>query len=149
MSKLKAGFAFLTPTLLLLACGGGGPAPSAATPAEVDGPGPQLVVERFLQAANANDWVVMGQLFGTPAQTITERDGATRAERHMQLLSSLLRHDDFIFRGRQPVPGRTDATNLFVEIVRKDTRVNVPFLVVWRPQGGWIIQEIKKIEELT
>lgn len=149
MSKLKAGLTFLTLAVLLLACGGGGRAPSAVSPAEVDGPGPQLVVERFLQAANANDWVVMGQLFGTPAQTITERDGATRAERHMQILSSLLRHDDFIFRGRQPVPGRTDATNLFVEIVRKDTRVNVPFLVVWRPQGGWIIQEIKKIEELT
>ena len=148
MSKIKTGLAFLTPTLFLLACGGG-PAPASVTPGQVDGPGPQLVVERFLQAANANDWAVMGQLFGTPAQTIAERDGATRAERHMQLLSSLLRHDDFVFRGRQPVPGRTDATNLIVEIVRKDTRVNVPFMVVWRAQGGWIIQEIQKIEELT
>ena len=149
MSKLKAGLTFLTPAVLLLACGGGGRAPASEGPGQLDGPGPQLVVERFLQAANANDWVVMGQLFGTPEHTITERDGPTRAERHMQLLSSLLRHDDFIFRGRQAVPGRTDATNLFVEIVRNETRVNVPFMVVWRPQGGWIIQEIKNIEELT
>lgn len=131
----------------LLGCGGGASSGGSVTPA--DGPGPQLVVERFLQAANANDWDTMGQLFGTPDYTIEERDGALRADRHMLVLASLLRHDDFVIQGRRAVPGERGATSVVVDIVRDGQRIQIPFLVVRRHDGGWIIQQIEKLEDLT
>lgn len=145
MSKPQYSLTFLMLTLVLSACGGKGT--SELSPME--GPGPQLVVERFLAAANANDWQVMGQLFGMPDQTIAERDGPRRSERHMQLLASLLRHDDYAIRGRQQVPGRRDATKVIVEFVRGPAALAVPFMVVRRDDGGWIIQEIQNIDALT
>jgi hypothetical protein len=134
--------------LLAAGCGGGQSVPPQQA-APVEGPGPQLVVERFLQAANSNDWEVMRRLFGTSQQTIVERDGANRADRHMQLLASLLRHDDFIIRGRGAVPGRSDAASVVVELVQEGRRASIPFIVVPRQDGGWIIQEIQKLEDLT
>ena len=145
MSKPNHSLLSLMPALLLAACAGG-PAPGGSS---LEGPGPQLVVERFLEAANANDWQVMAQLFGTPDQTIGERDGAMRADRHMQLLASLLRHDDYVVRGREQVPGHRDATNVVVEIVRDGTGVSIPFMVVRRNDGGWIVQQIHRLEDLT
>ena len=132
-------------TLVLLA-GCGGP-PAAEVPAT--GPAPQLVVERFLQAANTGDWATMRQLFGTSQQTIADRDGPERADRHMHLLASLLRHDDFVVSGRQQVPGRTDATYIVVTITRQGEQRAIPFLVVPRAGGGWIIERIERLEELT
>lgn len=147
MSKLQASLPAVMLALSLAACGGASTPDVERTP--VEGPGPQLVVERFLQAANANDWDVMGELFGTPDYTIAQRDGATRSDRHMLVLSSLLRHDDFVVRGRTAVPGERDATNIVVDIIRDQKTISVPFMVVRRRDGGWIIQQIDRLEDLT
>lgn len=147
MAKLQYGLLMTMLATMLAACGGASAPMQERTP--VDGPGPQLVVERFLQAANANDWDVMGQLFGTPDYTIAQRDGATRADRHMLVLASLLRHDDFVVRGRRAVPGERDATHIVVDIIRDQRNISVPFMVVRRRDGGWIIQQIDRLEDLT
>lgn len=118
------------------------------TPAS-ESPGPALVVERFLQASNANDLETMGQLFGTKDRTIVELDGQTRAEERMYILASLLRHDDWSIQGQRRVPGRmTDATELLVEVKRGARTAVVPFLIVRRARGGWIIERID-VEPLT
>lgn len=132
--------------LLLPGCGSGGGPATAAAPL---GPGPQLTVERFLQSVNRNDWDTMGELFGTPAQTLAQRDGPARGERHMQILASLLRHDDYAILERRSVAGRPEAANIIVEVVRGNERVTVPFLVVPRESGGWIIERIDNLEELA
>ena len=130
--------------VFLAACGGGQP----RTP-RVASPGPALVVERFLQAANANDLETMIQLFGSSKQTIDELDGRSKAERRMYVLASLLRHDDYALRGQRAVPGRLgEATELQVELKRREQRVVVPFTVVEREDGGWIIEQVD-IEPLT
>lgn len=112
-------------------------------------PGPALTVERFLRAANANELVEMTQLFGTHNKNIVGLEGETRAERRMYVLASLLRHDDWSIMGQEQVPGRMrDATNLLVQITRQDESVTIPFLVVRRDRGGWIIEKID-VEPLT
>lgn len=127
------------------ACGG---EPASRTPA-AQSPGPALVVERFLQAANANDLETMTQLFGTSDRNIVALEGRTRAEERMYVLASLLRHDDWSIRGQQTVPGRiTDAIELEVRVVKGDESAVVPFLVVRRKGDGWIIEEIG-VEPLT
>lgn len=137
-------FRALLLSLLVTACGGG-----AAQQASPSGPlAPQLTVERFLQLANQNDWTSMGHLFGTPRQSVLERDGPERAERHMQLLSSLLRHDDFQVSGRRSVAGNEAATRIMVDLYRNGESFTVPFVL--EPRGsGWIISRIENLESLT
>ncbi|MFW5947532.1 MAG: hypothetical protein ACOCUW_03480 [Gemmatimonadota bacterium] len=131
---------------LATACGGGNPEP--ATPAS-QAPGPALVVERFLQAANANDLGTMTDLFGTRDRTIAELDGRQQAEERMYVLASLLRHEDWEIQGQRTVPGRTlDATELMVRLQKENSAPVVPFLVVRRSDGGWIIERID-VEPLT
>ncbi len=126
------------------ACGGG----ARAEPA-LDSPGPALVVERFLQAANANDLETMTQLFGSSTRTIDQLDGRTKAQRRMHVLATLLRHDDYRILSQSAVPGRLrEATELQVQLRQGDRDVVVPHLVVRRKSGGWIIERIE-IERLT
>lgn len=147
--KRESQSGFILLTLLAAACGGGG---EASTPVPVRAsasPGPALVVERFLRAANANDLETMTQLFGTAQRTISELEGRTRAERRMMVLASLLRHDDWAIQGQRSVPGRmNDATDLLVRLQQGQRSVVVPHLVVRRPDGGWVIERID-VESVT
>jgi hypothetical protein len=133
--------AVLLPVVVLAACSG------RAVPA-MESPGPALVVERFLQAANVNDLHTMTQLFGTARGTIDQLEPRERAERRMQVLASLLRHEDYTIRGQRAVPGRLqNATELLVELKTAERTVVVPHLVV-RRGSGWIIERVD-IEALT
>ncbi|MEJ2503971.1 MAG: hypothetical protein P8177_11780 [Gemmatimonadota bacterium] len=131
--------------LALASCGGGRNTDAPAG----QSPGPALVVERYLQAANANDLDTMMELFGTADRTIDELDGRAMAERRMYVLASLLRHDDFSFRSQQSLPGRSgEAALLRVDLVQGGETVTVPFTVVRRRGGGWIIEQVD-VEPLT
>ena len=139
---------YLFPSLLVLLAACGARDQSSPVPA-AESPGPALVVERFLQAANVNDLQTMGQLFGTKDRTIVQLDGRQQAEERMYVLASLLRHDDWSIQGQRTVPGRTeDATELLVRIQRRSRAAVVPMLVVRRSSGGWIIERID-VEPLT
>jgi hypothetical protein len=140
---MKRNFAVLSLVVLVAACGGRDTVPA------MESPGPALVLERFLQAANMNDLYTMTQLFGTSRRTIDQIEPREQAERRMQVLASLLRHEDYTVRGQRAVPGRLyDATELMVEMKFPDRTVLVPHLVVRRQGGGWIIERID-IEVLT
>lgn len=129
--------------VLLAACGARDTMPA------MESPGPALVVERFLQAANQNDLRTMTQLFGDSRRSFDQMHSAERAERQMQVLASLLRHEDYSIQGQRIVPGRiNDATELLVEIKTAERTVVVPHLVVRRRGGGWIIEQIE-VERLT
>ena len=138
---------WLAVLLLVTAAACGGTA-EVQTPAS-QSPGPALVVERFLRAANANDLETMTGLFGTREQTIREREGTTRSQQRMYVLASVLRHEDWSVVGQEKVPGRLEeATELLVRIETPERTATVPFLVVRKKGGGWIIERIG-IEPLT
>lgn len=134
----------LVAVALAVACSSGAEVPPASA-----SPGPVLAVERFLQAANANDLATMTELFGTEDKTIVELEGRSTAEQRMYVLASLLRHDDFTIQGQETVPGRLrDATELQVELTKGESRILVPHLVVRKKGGGWIIERVD-VEALT
>lgn len=140
---MKRNLVVLASVLLLAACGGKETIPA------LDSPGPTLVVERFLQAVNTNDLQTMTQLFGTSRRTIDQLEPRERAETRMQVLASLLRHEDYSIQGQRVVPGRiNDATELLIELTMDGRTVVVPHLVVRRRSGGWIIERID-IEVIT
>jgi hypothetical protein len=139
---MNRNFALLLPMVLLAACGSRDNVPA------MESPGPALVVERFLRAANTNDLHTMTQLFGTARGTIDQLEPRERAERRMQVLASLLRHEDYTVAGQRAVPGRLhNATELLIELKTAERTVVVPHLVV-RRGGGWIIERID-VEALT
>lgn len=138
MNRIKQGV-LAGIALALAACG----SVSQGTVPAGQAPGPALTVERFLQSANANDLETMTELFGTSRRTIDQLDGRTMAERRMYVLASLLRHDDFSFVRQESMPGRIyDAAVIHVQLRKDDTVAVVPFTVVRKDAGGWIIEQI-------
>lgn len=117
-------------------------------PPAASGVGPVLVLERFLQAANASDLRTMGRLFGTRDGSILERDPQDVVEERMFALASLLRHDDYQIVGDRPVPGRLqEAVRIETRLRQGERDVSVPFTLVQAGDGGWLVEEIG-VEEL-
>ncbi len=103
---------------------------------------PQLVIEQFLRAANANDLQQMGRLFGTADGSVLQRDPRSEVEKRMFAIASLLRHQDYTIQGQSIVPGRDDEIRLAVRLKREKDEVVVPFTLVRTHDGGWLITDI-------
>lgn len=113
------------------------------------GMAPALVVERFLNAANAVDLDTMSRLFGTRDGSILNRDPRPEVEARMYALSSILRHKNYKFEGEDIVPGRIgEAVKLIFRLELENREVSVPFVVVQTRKDGWMIEEIG-IERVT
>lgn len=131
--------------ILLLATTACGGTPEQRQPRGplVASPGPTLVVERFLQAANQNDLDTMMALFGTADGPAYERDGVDATEERMFALASLLRHQDYEIAGTRIVPGRTrDATQVVVRMRFGQREVTVPYTLVLNRDGGWMVEQV-------
>lgn len=114
-----------------------------------DGVAPALVVERFLNALNANDLETMGRLFGTQDGSIIKRDGRALVEQRMFALATLLRHDHYAIEGESIVPGRMgEAVRLRVRLDIGNRSHSVPVVVVKTKDGSWLVEEID-VEKVT
>ena len=106
--------------------------------------GPSLVIERFLQAANANDLDTMAQLFGTKEGPFSKLVPSKKeVDDRMFTFATVLRHTDFQVKGEgDPVSGRrNEAKNINVEITRKDAKLTVPFRMV-QYKNSWLIEDL-------
>lgn len=112
------------------------------------GMGPVLSVERFLQAANSQDFGTMAALFGTADGPIGGR--REEVELRMSAIAAILAHDDYEIGAEALEPGRTNPTQrISVTLVQGDnTYENVPFLVVQSNDGAWLVEEIA-LEQIT
>lgn len=132
--------------LALAACGGtAATAPPASGPAPVPSTaaGPAEAVERFLTLAASHSYLQMGQLFGTVAGPITNRDPGPQVERRMYTISNIVRNDRFVIRGQQAIPGRgPEAQQLTVAITQGGEVKDVPFVVVRTAGGNWLVEQI-------
>lgn len=107
------------------------------------GVAPVLVVERFLNAANASDLDSMARLFGTRDGSVLKRDKRAEVEARMYALSSLLRHKNYVLEGEGIVPGRLgEAVRLLFRLELEDGQVSVPFVVVQTRGDGWLIEQV-------
>ncbi len=127
--------------------------------------GPQLSVERFLQATNARDFDAMGNLFGTADGALMDTGSTfgcmfkkmgswfggnacrTResVELQMDAIASVLRHTDYRITQQRLVAGRRHpTTRVMVNLTMPDGRTvtDVPFDVVQSPNGRWFVQEV-------
>jgi hypothetical protein len=106
--------------------------------------GPSLVIERFLQAANANDLDTMAQIFGSKDGPFGKVVNSKKeVDDRMFTFATILRHTDFEIKGEgDPVSGRrNEAKNIIVEITRRDGKVTVPFRMV-QYKNSWLIEDL-------
>jgi hypothetical protein len=142
---------------------------SACATRTVSGPpalavGPQLSVERFLQAANTRDLASMGRLFGTVDGPLGDTGGTfkcafkkigswfggesclkrTDVELRMEAIASVLTHDDYVITRQEQVAGRLGpATRVLVDLTVEGTAVPaVPFVVVRSSDGDWLVEQV-------
>jgi hypothetical protein len=109
---------------------------------------PVLSVERFLQAANANDYDAMARLFGTPSGPI--QGDRSEIELRMDAIARVLRHEDYRVVSESAVPGReVPTTRIGVDLTIAGERIpDVAFHVVQTEGGRWMVQEID-LEAIT
>lgn len=122
--------------------------PVALRPAHA-GVAPALAVERFLNAANANDLDTMARLFGTRDGSVLKRGKRSEVETRMFALASILRHKNYTLEREGIVPGRTgEAIQLVVRMDFGDREVTVPFVLVQTRKDGWLVEQVA-IERIT
>ena len=133
--------------------------------------GPQLSVERFLQASNDRDFGAMARLFGTSDGPMANT-GSTfgcffkkigswfggqpcvrrqEVEVRMATIGNILLHDDYRIVREEQVPGRDHPTMLvLVDITAGGQTVEgVPFTVVLGGDGQWLIEEIDLVHAMS
>jgi len=148
----------------------GGCASSRTNPSAASAVGPQLSVERFLQAANTRDFEAMSRVFGTadgpigdtgsPFGCFWKKIGTLfggesciaweEVELRMDTLARILQHEDYQIASERDVAGRAAPTSrVGVDLVvsRSRTVRDVGFRVV---RGGdrWFVEEID-LEKVT
>lgn len=155
----RPGLALAALTLMAAACSQQivGPGPLASV-------GPQLAVERFLQASNARDLGAMARTFGTASGPVADTGNTfgcffkkigswfggepcvrrQEVEIRMAAIADILRHEDYRIVGEQQVAGRDHPTmQVSVDITREGRVVRgVPFVVVSAGDGQWYVQEV-------
>ena len=127
--------------------------------------GPQLSVERFLQAVNARDYQTMSRIFGTANGPIGDTGSSfgcfwkklgtifggescvkwEEVELRMDALARILTHQNYTVASEQDVAGRQNQTRrVGVNLVISPTRTvrNVGFEVV-RSGDQWLIERIE------
>lgn len=134
--------------VVLLAAGCGGN-PGAGGSPNSPPVAPALIIERFLQAVNAQDLETMARLFGTERGSILNRDPRSEVEQRMYTLAAILRHEDYQLEGERPVPGRLgQAVQMIVRMRFGSRQVAVPYTLVRTRNGPWIIEQID-VESIT
>ena len=112
-----------------------------------------LIVERFLQAANARDLNTMSRLFGTEDGLFADRRSRTEVELQMDALSEILRHDRYEMVSERRVAGaEAPSTRFGVDLLLPGgvTMVrDVGFTVVLESPNRWLVSliEVDKVTE--
>ncbi len=150
--------------LLIAGCASGG-APSGSS-SSMAATSPVVSVERFLQAVNVRDLDAMSRIFGTTNGPVIDQTGSTLGcafkrmgswislstrcrdrqdvELSMDILASILEHDEFRVRSESNVPGRSrPAIRVGVDLVQGQVEhADVPFVLVQGRDGRWLVEEI-------
>ena len=113
---------------------------------------PALMVERFLQAANARDLETMSRLFGTHDGPIGDRRGREEVELRMNVIAEILQHDDYEIISERSVPGAEfPSRRVGVDLVLPGgtTVRDVGFTLVLESDDRWLINviEVMKITQ--
>ena len=130
----------VVPLLLtvLVACGGGRPAPATPAPAS-----PADALAAFLDAARQNDRNRMGQLWGSERGPASGWMEASELNKRVSVIQAYLVHTGYrVVEGPMPIPGDSRRLTFRVELRRDDCVHVQPIDVVRVDAGGWVVQDV-------
>lgn len=128
---LLAGLAFAA------ACGGSA-APAPVTPADT----PDAAVSRFLRAVADSNISAMAELWGTEDGPASETRRPPEWHKRLELIRYYLRHDAARIVSSSVVPDQPNRHAVVVQVARQGCTAMVPFVLVTRKRGGWLVNEI-------
>lgn len=132
-------FALLS-ALALAACGGSSAPPSSVSPSDT----PDATVTSFLRAVKDSNLTAMSQLWGTAEGSASETKKPDQWERRVELMQIYLNHDAARVVASGPeTGGGVNRHTVTVELARAGCIRQVPFTVVRRNRGGWLVNEIE------
>lgn len=115
----------------------------AGDPADYGSPSARMAVERFLAGVRAEDYMAMGQQFGTRKGPAEERLGVTEVEQRMIFLSGLLQHEEADLREADLARTGEWRTRFVATLQGTDQgRVAVPIVAVESKEGRWFVERI-------
>lgn len=126
---------------LLAGCASGGGL--SADPSSYGAASADIAVRSFLDAVAEEDYVRMGQLFGTRQGPAEEKWGVTEVEQRMVVMAKFLDHSDYRLR-RRDLPG-TGAHQARFMVRMEGTRqgtVSVPVVAVQAESKRWFVQQV-------
>lgn len=141
-SRATAALTAVTGVLALAGCAsstGGLSAPSS----EYGSPQAEMAVRRFLDAAAEENYVAMGQQFGTRNGPAEERLGITEVEQRMMVLSSMLAHDEYDLRKADLAQVGPHRTRFVADMTgTRQGRVSVPIVAARTGDGRWFVERV-------
>lgn len=121
----------------------------SSDPGAYGSPQAEMAVRRFLEAAAEEDYVAMGQQFGTRNGPAEKRMGITEVEQRMMVLSGMLKHDDYTLREADLAQIGPDRTRFVATLTgTRNGRVAVPVIAVHTGDDRWFVEQID-VEPLT
>ncbi len=125
--------------LLALACLVPAAACAGRTARVTPAPTPEATVGQFLAAVNANDLERMARLFGDERGRAAWGN-ATQRQQRLSIMQHLLVNDSSRVVGTEPdSAGVTSRRLVYVDVMRGDQRVRVPFVAAQQRSGGWLV----------
>ena len=110
---------------------------------------PTLTVERFLQAANTRDLVMMSRLFGNDDGPIADSGNREEIELRMNVIAEILQHHDYEIVSECMVPGAEVPSNrIGVDLTLPQGLMvrDVGFTVVLESPNRWLINVIELVK---
>lgn len=129
--------ALLAGLVLAAACGGSSAA-GPVSPADT----PDATVTRFLRAVADSNISAMAQLWGTVSGPAAETRQPPQWERRLEVMQYYLRHDAARITSSAGITDQPTRHSIVVEIARQGCIATVPFTLVRRDRGGWLVNEI-------
>lgn len=106
-------------------------------------PTAEMAVQRFLDAAKAEDYQAMGHQFGTRQGPAEARLGISEVEQRMMVLSGLLQHQASSVREAQLAQTGEHRTRFVAELTgTRSGRVAVPVVAVTTSDGRWFVEQV-------
>jgi hypothetical protein len=125
---------WFTAALLLVSCGGGGPAPTQPINSAAG------AVQGFMKAVEYSNLAKMASLWGTANGPASKTNQPPDWQRRVAIMQAYLQNDSFRLTADVPArdPNRRD---LVVEIKRQACSWSVPFVAVKSGQG-WLVTQV-------
>ena len=103
---------------------------------------PQVTVNNFMSAVQANNLVAMGRLWGTKDGPMVQQMDRAQLDMRLAVMQRYLAHDGYQVLAAEALPGQNDGTLSYrIRLIRRGCVHLIPFELV-QAGGGWLVENV-------